>query len=398
MTASDMSLFPMPRRAPLEPPPEMMRRLREEPVSRVRLSNGQQAWLVTRYEDVRGALANSAISSDVRRPGFPRVAEAKATFNEGLLTHLDPPDHDVYRRMLAPEFMVKRVEALRSEVQDLVDALIDDMVLMGPPADLVASLAFPVPAKVTCALLGVPYEDRDFFVSCAEAFLSTTSSAEAAKVASGELMSYLRRLVADKGREPGEDLISRVAVEHVQSGALAEERLVEFAFLILVAGFDTTANMIALGMLTLLKHPDQWAELQSDPSRVPNAVAELLRYLTVPQQGRHRVAIEDVVIGGQLIRAGEGIILAQDTANWDGDVFPNPANFDIHRVGARQHLSFGYGVHLCLGASVARMELEIAYTTLGRRLPNLSLAIPIEEISFRNTTSVYGVDALPIRW
>lgn len=389
--------FPMERESPYDPPPGILRLLREEPVSRVTLWDGHEAWLVTRYDDVRTLLTNPDLSADVRRPGYPKVSAALAHFTEGLLNHMDSPEHDVYRRMLAPDFMVKRVESLRGDVEKLVDDLLDAMQTQGAPVDLVASFAFPIPALVTCSILGVPYERKDFFVRCAEAFLSGTSTAEAAAAAGRELHAYLGELIEAKKTAPGTDTLSRMVTEYVASGQLDETVLVTLAELLLIAGFDTTANMIALGTLTLLRHPDQLEELQGDPGLWPGAVEELLRYLTITHRGRHRVATADIEVGGQLIRAGEGIIAAQDAANRDPGTFADPDVLDIHRE-ARHHLAFGHGVHQCIGAAVARVELQVAYARLFARFPGLALAVPHDEIRFKHESSVYGVAELPVRW
>ena len=397
MPTTGLPGFPMERESPYDPPPRILQLLRDEPVSRVTLWNGQEAWLVTRYDDVRTLLTNPDLSADVRKPGYPKVSAALAHFTEGLLNHMDSPEHDVYRRMLAPDFMVKRVESLRPDVEKLVDDLLDAMQTHGAPVDLVASFAFPIPALVTCSILGVPYDRKDFFVHCAEAFLSGTSTAEAAAQAGRELHSYLGELIEAKKASPGNDTLSRMVTEFVATGQLEETVLVTLAELLLIAGFDTTANMIALGTLTLLRHPDQLEELKANPEQWPGAMEELLRYLTITHRGRHRVATADIVVGGQLIRAGEGVIAAQDAANRDPDTFPNPDELDIHRE-ARHHLAFGHGVHQCIGAAVARVELEVAYARLFARFPGLELAVPHDQIRFKHGSSVYGVTELPVRW
>jgi len=393
----ELPRFPMERESPYDPPPRILRLLLDEPVSRVTLWDGAEAWLVTRYEDVRTLLTNPNLSADVRKPGYPKVSAALAHFTEGLLNHMDSPEHDLYRRMLAPDFMVKRVESLRVDVEKLVDDLLDTMQAHGAPADLVASFAFPIPALVTCSILGVPYDRKDFFVECAEAFLSGTSTAEAAGAAGRALHAYLGELIEAKKTASGTDTLSRMVTEHVATGQLDETVLVTLAELLLIAGFDTTANMIALGTLTLLRHPDQLDELKANPGLWPGAVEELLRYLTITHRGRHRVATADIQVGGQLIRAGQGIIAAQDAANRDPDTFPKPDLLDIHRE-ARHHLAFGHGVHQCIGAAVARVELQVAYARLFARFPGLELAVPHDQIRFKHESSVYGVAELPVRW
>jgi len=396
VSATEAPHYPMARQSPLEPPPAILRLLDEQPTSRVTLYSGQEAWLVTRYQDVRTLLTDPNVSADVRRPGYPAVSAALAHFTEGLLNHMDSPEHDRYRRMLVPKFMVKRMEQLRPEIQQTVDGLVDDM-LAGPrPADLAAALALPVPGQAAGALLGVPAEDRARFGKRAEDCLS--GSMEIAQPASLELHRYLEGLVAARQAEPRDDLISHLAVEFVGTGAITAEDLVTQARLMLVAGFDTTANMITLGLITLLQHPDQLALLRDDLSLVPGAVEELLRYLTVTHRGRHRVATADIELSGQLIRAGEGVIAAQDAANRDPAMFEHPNELDIRRANARHHLAFGFGPHQCLGAALARIELQVAFETLLRRVPTIRLALPLEEIRFKHDAAVYGVYELPVTW
>ena len=389
--------FPMPRESPFDPPPQILDLLENRPICKVRLWNGQEAWLVTRYEDVKAVLTNKAFSSDVRTPGYPKVSASLATFTEGLLNHMDPPEHDEYRRMLAPEFMVKRIERLRPEVQAIVDELIDAMLEHGAPVDLISALAFPVPARVTCAMLGIPFDDQAFFVSCAETFLGGTASAEETAAAQADLFVYLGKLIAEKTTEPTDDVLGYMASEHVKRGAISTEALTTIAMLILIAGFDTTANMIGLGLLTLMQHPDQLELLKREPDLIPGAAEELLRFLTITHRGRHKAALEDVEIGGQLIRAGEGVIAAQDAADRDASVFEDPNTLDVRRE-ARNHLAFGHGVHQCLGAALARIELQVSYETVLRRLPDIRLAVGLDEIEFKHEASVYGIRNMPVVW
>jgi cytochrome P450 len=389
--------FPMRRESPFDPPPQIMQFLADRPVAKVRLWNGQEPWLVTRYDDVKQVLQSKAFSSDVRAPGYPKVSASLAAFTEGLLNHMDPPEHDAYRRMLAPEFMVKRIERLRPEVRRMVDDLIDAMVEQGSPADLFAAFAFPLPAQVTCAMLGIPFDDQAFFVRCAETFLGGIASAEETGAAQKDLYEYLRKLIDEKSQNPTDDVLGYMASEHVKSGGLSAEALVTIAMLILIAGFDTTANMITLGLLTLMQHPDQMDVLKREPELIPGAAEELLRFLTVTHRGRHKAALEDITVGGQLIRAGEGVIAAQDSANRDPQVFADPNVLDVRRE-ARNHLAFGHGVHQCLGAALARIELQEAYGSVLRRLPDIRLAVPLDEIDFKHEAAVYGVRSMPVAW
>jgi cytochrome P450 len=396
-TLPDAPAFPMKRACPFDPPPELGRLRAERPVSRVRLWDGSRPWLITEYADQRAVLADPRFSAEATRPGYPHVTaafQARRRRSASFIA-MDDPEHATYRKMLTSTFMIKRVEALRPRIQEIVDRLIDTLLDAGPPADLVSAFALPVPSQVICELLGVPYADHDFFQRCSRIMISTRSTPEDTTAASDELREYLVRLVDRKAAEPADDLLSRLVTEH----SLSRSRVADMALLLLVAGHETTANMIALGTLTLLQHPDQLAELREsgDPKLVASAVEELLRYLTIVHNGRRRVAKEDVEVGGQLIRAGEGVIVATDSGNRDAKAFPDPDVLDIHRQ-ARHHVAFGYGVHQCLGQPLARVELQVVYGTLYRRIPTLRTAVPLEEIRFKHDMLVYGVHELPVSW
>ncbi|MPY44416.1 cytochrome P450, partial [Streptomyces phyllanthi] len=257
----------------------------------------------------------------------------------------------------------------------------------------------PLPTLVICELLGVPYRDHAFFQQANSVLVSRDCTPEQAKTARLELQDYLDSLVEAKEREPGDDLISRLVIEQVRPGHLTRAELCSTAVLLLLAGHEPTSNMISLGVLALLQHPEQLAELRDsdDPKVAANAVEELLRYLTIGHSGVRRVAMEDVELNGQIIRAGEGVVLLGDAANRDEAVFDDPGRLDIHRQ-ARHHISFGHGIHQCLGASLTRTELQIVYPTLLRRIPGLRTAIPLEEIPFRHDMAIYGVHELPVTW
>jgi cytochrome P450 len=299
--------------------------------------------------------------------------------------------------MLTREFMPRQMELLRADLEQIADRLIDDMVAQGPPVDLVTAFALPLPSLVICRLLGVPYEDHDEFQSWSKVFVDTTRSLEEIMGAGLKLREYLTALVARKETTPGDDLLSRLLEDQVRPGALDTEGLVDIARLMLTAGHETTANAIALAVVTLWQHPDQLSELRADPTRVKGAIDELLRYLTINHLGRRRIAVGDIELRGRLIRSGEGVIAAADIANRDETVFPQPDAFDIHR-DARQHVAFGFGIHQCLGQHLARLELEVGIVALLRRLPDLTVAVPFEGLGFKHDKIVYGVDALPVSW
>jgi hypothetical protein len=272
--------------------------------------------------------------------------------------------------------------------------------LAGPkPVDLVQAFALPVPSLVICELLGVPYADHDFFQANSKILVNRESSVEAAQKANGELLDYLDRLVAEKLADAGDDLISELATERVKTGELTERELASMGVLLLIAGHETTANMIALGTLALLEHPDQLAGLRDadDPKLVADGVEELLRYLTIIQSGLRRVALADIEIGDQTIHAGDGVVIAIDAGNRDGQAFADPERLDLDR-DAGGHMAFGFGVHQCLGQPLARVELQVVYGTLYRRIPSLRLATDLAHVPFKHDGAIYGVYELPVTW
>jgi cytochrome P450 len=392
--------FPMARAAgcPFDPPPQMRA---VEPISRVTIWDGSTPWLITDYDAQRTVLADQRFSADSRRPGYPATSAAVLARRERsrAFIAMDDPEHDRQRKMLTRNFMIKRIEAMRPRVQEIVDDLLDTMLAGPKPADLVTAFALPVPSLVICELLGVPYADHDFFQACSKKLIARDTPVEESLKAGEDLRAYLLDLVAAKEKEPTDDLLGRLVADQLAAGELTRGEVADMGVLMLVAGHETTANMIALGTLALLEHPDQLAEIRDaeDPKVVANAVEELLRYLNIVHSGRRRVATEDVEVGGQLIRAGEGVILANDVGNRDETQFPDPDRLDIHRQ-ARHHVAFGYGVHQCLGQPLARMELQVAYATLYRRVPTLALAVPFEDIRFKHDMLVYGVHSLPVTW
>ena len=394
--------YPMARVAgcPFDPPPALRAFQTETPIAKVRLWDGSTPWLVTGYDDQRALLADRRISADSAHPHYPHPSAAgKERLRESqTFLNMDDPDHARLRRMVTASFSVKRMEALRPVIQKIVDRLIDDL-LAGPvPVDLVEAFALPAPSLVICELLGVPYADHDFFQANSKVLINRTTTPERAATAARDLSEYLDRLIGDKLAHQGDDLLSQLS-ERVRSGEISQREAANMGVLLLIAGHETSANMIALGTLALLRHPDQLAELRDsdDPKLIAGAVEELLRYLSIPHAGRRRVALTDIEIGGVTIRAGDGVILANDLGNRDAAVFPEPDRLDVHR-DARRHVAFGFGVHQCLGQPLARVELQVVYGTLYRRIPTLQLAVPFDQIAFKHDGLVNGVYELPVTW
>ncbi|CAM5446630.1 cytochrome P450 [Streptomyces canus] len=395
--------FPMPRAAgcPFAPPPAMMKLHAEEPVSRVRLWDGSVHWLVTRYEDQRALYGDPRLSVDTTRPGFPYLNEAfreTAAKNPPSFLNMDDPDHARIRRMVTGAFAVKRIEAMRPAVQRMTDDLIDQMLAGPKPVDLVEALTLPLPSLVICELLGVPYEDHDFFQANSKVGLRRDVTAEAVRAAFGEIYQYLSGQIDAKLADPADDMLSELAVR-VRAGGLTRHDAIMLGVLLLGAGHETSANMLALGILAFLEHPDQLAVVRDtdDPKILASAADEMLRYLTVVHNGQRRLALEDLEIGGRSIRAGEGIIMPGATGNWQADVFPEPERLDVRR-DARRHMAFGFGIHQCLGQPLARLELQVVHHTVFRRIPTLRRATGLDQIPFKDDGIVYGVYELPVTW
>jgi cytochrome P450 len=395
--------FPMPRagKCPFDPPPQLAALQREAPLVRVKLFDDSTPWLVTSYAEQRVLLGDPRVSSDVRLPGYPNSAPRRPGSDDGTgigFILMDDPEHARLRRMVTAPFAIKRIEAMRPGVQRIVDDLIDAM-LAGPnQADLVEAFALPVPSLVICALLGVPYADHQLFQENSRKLISRSVDPEERGAAFKNLHDYLNELMGQKLAAPADDLLSDLATR-ITSGEITRSDAAGMGVLLLVAGHETTANMIALGTLALLEHPDQLARLRDtdDPKLIASGVEELLRYLNITHNGRRRVALADIEIAGQVIKAGEGLIMANDIGNRDERVFTDPDTLDVGR-DARRQIAFGFGVHQCLGQPLARMELQVVYGTLYRRIPTLRLATGLDQIPFKHDGAVYGVYELPVTW
>jgi cytochrome P450 len=388
-------------RCPLAPAPKAREVRESAPLGRVRIWNGSTPWLITRHADQRALLTDERVSDNDLIPGFPYVNAHRAAIaphTPRLITNTDAPEHTRLRRTVNAPFLVKRIEAMRPTVQGIVDGLIDDM-LAGPnPADLLTAFALAVPSLVIAELLGVPYKDHEFFQENSNKVLDGALTAEQAQQASMALGGYLANLLKAKMADPAQDVLSEMG-ERVTNGEMTFEEAVSMGVAMLIAGHETTATMISLGTLALLQHPEQLAELREteDPKFIANAAEELLRYLTIVQTGVRRVAKADIEFDGQLIREGEGMLFELHAANWDEEAFPEADKLDLTRH-ARTHQAFGYGPHQCLGQSLARLELQVVYGTLYRRIPTLRLAAPIEQLAFNHTGTTYGVRCLPVTW
>jgi len=388
--------LPFRRTDPLDPPPDYRRLADEQPVFEAVTPRGDRAWVITRHADVKQALLDPALSSDPRSAGFPSYLTGDIPTPPGFFMQLDAPDHPRLRRIVSREFLVGAMQALRPRMHEILDELLDTMTADGRDSgDLVSELAYPMASAVICELLGVPSADRAVFVSLTDTVLSQSSPPEQAMQAAGELMAYFAALVADKQAYPSDDLFGRM----VRDGRTeSDTEFAGLAALLLLAGYDTMAQVIGLGVVTMLVHPDQLALCRAEPRRYPDAVEELLRYLSINHAGLPRAATRATTVGGVPIAAGEGVIVMLNAANRDGSVFPDADAFDVTRPARRDHVAFGHGLHKCVGAALARVELEVVFHALFDRLPGLRLERDYRQLDYRHDMVLYGVNALPVRW
>ncbi|MFE6743511.1 cytochrome P450 [Streptomyces tubercidicus] len=379
-------------------PPASYQPLREDgPLTQVTFYDGRKVWAVTGHTAARALLSDQRLSADRQNPDFPVPFERFAAIRQVRtpLIGVDDPEHNTQRRMLIPSFSVKRVAALRPEIHRIVDGLLDRMLAQGPPAELVSAFALPVPSMVICALLGVPYADHEFFEEESRRILRGRTSEEAEN-ARLKLEEYFAGLITAKQQKPGDGLLDELIEDRLRTGSLTHEELVRLAMILLVAGHETTANMISLGTFTLLEHPGQLAQLRAEEGLMPAAVEELLRFLSIAD-GVLRVAKEDIETGGQVIRAGDGVLFPVSLINRDDTAYPSADELDLSR-SARHHMAFGFGIHQCLGQNLARAELEIALRSLFTRIPELRLAAPAAEIPFKPGDTLQGMIELPLTW
>src|SRR6476620_1940579 len=383
-------------------PTAELRKIREtEGVREFTNAFGWQVYLVTRHEDVKEVLSDHARFSNGRPPGFvlpgaPTVSEEEQTSaRAGNLLGLDPPEHQRLRRMLTPEFTIRRMKRLEPRIVEIIDAQLDAMENAGPPVDLVENFALPIPSLAICELLGVPYDDREDFQRRSVRQLDFSVPIPERLELQRQGRAYMTTLVARARRQPGEDILGMLVREH--GDELTDDELVGVASLLLLAGHETTSNMLGLGTLALLRHPEQLDLVRDDPDAVGPAIEELLRWLSIVQSAIPRITTTDVEVAGVTIPAGNLVFPSMPSGNRDADFIDSPELLDIRR-GAPGHLAFGHGVHHCLGAPLARMEMRIAFPALLRRFPNLTLAEDFSDVAFRSFHFIYGLRALEVTW
>ncbi|HEY2222918.1 cytochrome P450 [Actinomycetospora sp.] len=377
-------------------PPAGINALRDKPgLERVTDALGHPAWLVTRYDEAREVLGDATRFSNERVPAVRIPGADPAVFRAGNLLMNDPPEHTRLRRLLTGEFTVKRIRRLQPRISEIVTERLDAMARTGPPADLVADFALPVPSLVICELLGVPYADRDDFQSRAGKQIDLTLPLEERGRVAAESRAYMGELVDRAFAAPGEDMLGMLVREHGED--LTRDELIGIASLLLIAGHETTANMLALGTLALLRHPEQAALVRDDPEATAPAVEELMRYLSIVHASVPRVATENTEVAGQAIAHGEMVLVALAAADRDRALVEDPDQLDIGRAAA-PHVAFGHGVHHCLGAPLARMEMATAFPALLQRFPTLAASVDVEHADFREGTFIYGMRSLPVTW
>jgi cytochrome P450 len=370
----------------------------EGPVTRVSLPDGGHYWLVTRYAEVRAALADPRLCknwmSKLKPPGWEPADPAGAFLNMNLL-NMDPPDHTRLRRLVVKAFTPRRVAGLRPRVEEITASLLDEMAGRDE-VDLIEAFAFPLPVTVICELLGIPAADRERFRVWSNAVVSSVASQEEVFAAGAEMYQYFTELTARKRRQPGDDLVSALIAARDAGDSLDERELISMLFLLLVAGHETTTNLIASGTLALLADPAELARLRGDSSLLPAAVEELLRYANPLNHATDRFTVEPMEIGGVTIPARDWVLCVTSSANRDPSRFADPDRLDVGR-DASGHLAFGHGIHYCLGAPLARLEGVVAFGALLSRFPGLSLAVPESSLRWRPSSLIHGLEALPVR-
>lgn len=381
---------------PFDPPPEFAALRAQTPITRWTFPDGHPGWLVTGHRLARAVLADNRFSrrAELLHSPINDIAggQTPPPAQPGMFINMDPPEHSRYRHQLIGQFTVRRMRLLTERITAITNDCLDAMAEQGPVLDLVPAFTMPIPSLVISELLGVSDMDLGGFQEKVTAAMRADLSLEQAMAFLNDLGAFMAELITIKRGKLGDDLLSDV----IAAGGLTDEELTNIAFLLLSAGFETTANMLALGTFALLRHPDQLAALRAGTADVDKAVEELLRYLSIIP-ALVRTAIEDVEIGGQRISKGESIAIDLPVVNRDPEHFADPETLDLTRSSA-QHVSFGYGVHQCLGQQLARVEMRVAFPALFQRFPDLRLAVEPDEVPLRSDMAIYGVHKLPVAW
>ncbi|WP_158944022.1 cytochrome P450 [Granulicella sp. S190] len=403
---TEMEQAPLPCRRdvewPCNPAPELRELCEEQPVASIQLSSGSKAWLISRDNDARQVLADPRFSS-APPPGTALPVPEERTLQEelsdrqpGTFLEYDEPHHTQYRNKVAGEFTPASMDKLRPMIERIVDECLDATEEAGSPVDLVQTFALPMPSRVICEMLGIPRNDTFDFATQTRIMTDLMAPPEDLLVARDAMRNYMRAHVKRTRAHPGDNLFGRLVTRH--GDELDDEELTGIGNLLLIAGHETTAMTIGLSVLTLLQHPDQLAVMRGgDPQTVNAAVEELLRYTSIANHGAVRIATESIEVGGQLIGQGEIVVVSIPMANRDPKRYDQPYQFDIGRR-PQTTLAFGHGIHRCVAAPMAMLELKIALPALFDRFPNLQLAVPLEKVAVRKSNATHGVDSLPVTW
>lgn len=398
MPQTQLTAFPFASLPRSGPPPEFAAARRDEPVLRVLFPTGDVAWLVTRYSDVRQVLNDSRFSrAAAEAPGAPRMGNTSP--GPQTILGMDPPEHTRLRKLVAKAFTARRIAGLRPRTEELAAGLIDRLIEAGPPADLMSGFALALPIRVIFEMLGVPHSDSDHVHALTDVIFSLSAhSREEVMAARTGLLEFLAQMIASRRRAPTDDLIGFLVTARDENDSLTETELLNFTLILLTVGHHSTANGIASAAFTLLSHPGQLRQLRDDPSLIPAAVEELLRFNPLVLTGAQlRVATEQVDLGGVTIEPGDAVLPAIASANRDEHVFAGAGQLDLTRPD-NPHLAFGYGTHHCLGAQLARLELQIAIAMLVSRLPDMRLAIPSAELTWKTGLASHSLASLPVTW
>jgi cytochrome P450 len=383
----------------LEPDAQYAELRRSEPVCRVQLPYGPPAWLVTDYHLTKAVLGDARFSraAAVGRDNPRESAVDISQVAESVLS-MDPPEHTRIRKLVGKAFTPRRVEELRPRAAEIAVALLDEMIAGGPPADLVDNFSFPLPAMMICELLGVPEGDRQVFGGWANAIIATTATTSVQEQdAYLHLVAYIADLIAERRAHPGDDMLTGLVQARDNDDRLSEPELLILAMALLVAGHETTAHQITNMTYTLLTHPRHLQQLMQQPEIIPAAVEEMLRFNVFGSAINARIATTDVELGDVVVRAGDPVLCSRSSANRDERVFSRADELEFGR-DPNPHVAFGYGPHFCLGANLARMELQVALGTIVSRLPGVRIAVAEDSLTWHSETIMRGLVALPITW